>query len=292
MQPTLAASALFCFALSTQALTSPGDRDFGSPPTVEGTVKFDLYQDYLMVARGSAGVLRGLTFVIDTGASRSVLDPRVAQKLHLLSSPASIAVIGGSVQAGFAIAPSVKLGPITSENIPIVIEDLSCFHKVLPAPIDGIVGLDVLGQSAFVIDYGARQIHFGGHATLPDSVPMRLVHGLAIVDAEVNQMPMRMVVDTGASSLLFFAGNMPGSVKELEVSARQRPSNTIGEFARKQLSLHSLRLGQAEFRQTLACVVHDPSHEGRGFDGLISPVMLGMRRVAIDLARGELAFSR
>src|ERR1700744_2487218 len=106
MQTTLAAAALFCFTLSTQALTSTGDRDFGSPPPVEGTVKFDLYQDYLMVARGSAGTLKGLNFLIDPGASPSVLDPRLAQKLHLLPSPASIAVVGGSVQAGAAIAPN------------------------------------------------------------------------------------------------------------------------------------------------------------------------------------------
>jgi hypothetical protein len=60
---------------------------------------------------------------------------------------------------------------------------------------------------------------------------------------------------------------MPGPAKELKVSAGQRSSDTIGEFAHKQLSVHSLRLGQAEFRQMPACVVQDPSHEGRSFDG-------------------------
>jgi predicted aspartyl protease len=292
MQPTLAAAALFCFALSAQALTSTGDRDFGSPPTVEGTVKFDLYQDYLIVARGSAGSLKGLTFLIDTGASPSVLDPRLAQKLHLLPSPASIAVVGGSVQAGAAIAPNLNLGPITRENVPVLIEDLSFFQKVLPVRIDAVIGLDVLGQSAFVIDYGARKMHFGAHPDFPGSISLRLVQGLMVVDAEVNNMPAHMLVDTGASSLLLFAKSMPGPAKELMVSAGQRSSDTIGEFARRQLSLHSLRLGQAEFRQTPACVVNDPSHEGRGFDGLISPAALGMRLLAIDLARGEMGFSR
>jgi hypothetical protein len=292
MQPTLAAAALLCFALNTQALTATGDRDFGSPPPMEGTIKFDLYQDYLMVARGSAGPLKGLTFLIDTGASPSVLDLRLAQKLHLQQSPASIAVVGGSVQAGTAIVPSLNLGPIRRENIPVFIEDLSFFRKALPVRIDGVIGLDVLGQSAFLIDYGARRIHFGFHAVLPISIPLRLVQGLAIVDAEVNDVQAHMLVDTAASSLLLFSRSMPGPVKELKVSAGQRSSDAIGEFARRQLTPHSLRLGLAEFRQTPACVVQDPSHEGRVFDGLISPAALGMRRVAIDLARGELGFSR
>jgi hypothetical protein len=194
MQPTLAAAALFCFALNTQALTPTGDRDFGSPPPVESTVKFDLYHDYLIVARGSAGPLKGLTFLIDTGASPSVLDPRLAQKLHLQQSPASIAVVGGSVPAGTAIVPSLNLGPIRRENVPVLIEDLSFFQKALPVRIDGVIGLDVLGQSAFLIDYGARQIHFGSHVVLPISIPLRLVKGLAIVDAEAYAGRYRSVV--------------------------------------------------------------------------------------------------
>jgi predicted aspartyl protease len=292
MKPTLAAAALFCFALNMQALTTSGDRDYGSPPPVEGTVKFDLYREYLMVAHGSAGTLKGLTFLIDTGASPSVLDPRLAEKLHLLQSPASIAVVSGSVQAGMAILPSLNLGPIRRESVPVLIEDLSFFQKVLPVRIDGVIGLDVLGQSPFVIDYGARQIHFGSHAVFPISVSLRLVQGLAIVDAEVNDIPTHMMVDTGASSLLLFARSMPGPAKEVKINAGQRPSDTIGEFVHKQLSLHSLKLGQAEFRQPPACVVQDASREGRAFDGLISPAALGMRRVAIDLAHGVLGFSR
>ena len=293
MQTTLAVAALLCSTLTAQALTAAGDRDFGSTAPIEGTVKFNLYRDYLMVARGSAGPLNGLNFLIDTGASPSVLDSQLAQKLHLLQSSASIAVIGGSVQAGTAIAPNLALGPIIKENIPVLVEDLSFFQKALPVRIDGVIGLDVLGPSAFVIDYGAGQIRFGAHAVFPVSIPLRMVQGLAVVDAEVNDIPAKMLLDTGASSLLLFARSTPGTVNKLKVSAGQRAPDTIGEFARKQVSLQRLKLGQAEFRQTPACVVvQDPTHERPAFDGLISPAALGMRRVAVDLVHGELAFTR
>jgi predicted aspartyl protease len=259
---------------------------------VEGTVKFDLYHDYLIVATGSAGPLKSLNFLIDTGASPSVLDLRLAQKLHLLQSPASIAVVGGSVQAGTAIAPSLNLGPIRRQNVPVLVEDLSFFQKALPVRVDGVIGLDLLGQSAFIIDYGARRIQFVAHAVFPVSIPLRVVHGLAMVDAVVNDFPAQMLVDTGASSLLLFARDTPGPVKELKVNAGRPANPTIGDFAHTQLSLHNLKLGQIEFRQTTACLVHDSGHQERGFDGLISPPALGMRKIAIDLARGELGFSR
>jgi predicted aspartyl protease len=259
---------------------------------IDGTVRFDLYHGYLMVARGSAGTVKGLTFLLDTGASSSVLDPQLARRLHLQRFSASIAVLGGSVQAEKSVAPSLSLGPMQRDNVPVLLEDLSFLQKALPVRVDGIIGLDVLGQSAFVIDYAARQIHFGPVPAFPDAIPLHMADGLAIIDAEVNDLPARLLLDTGASSLFLFAKSTPGAVSDLRISAVQRSSDTIGESESKRVKLHSLKLGSAEFGQEPAFVVPDGSHGSHPFDGLISPAGLGIRRVAIDLGRGEVAFSR
>ena len=286
MQLTIVAAAIFCFVLNTQTVAAKEVKLLASP--AESTLKFDLYRNYLMVVKGSAGSLKGLTFVVDTGASPSILDPRVAQKLRLQSSPATIHVVSGSVHAGAAIAPSLALGPIARADVPVFIEDLSFYGDALPR-IDGVIGMDVLGQSAFVIDYGAGRIFFGVQTGFPNSIPLQSVQGLAFVDAEVDKVQVRMLVDTGAASLLLFARDAGRPAKELKVSAKPGTPKNIGECVRRQVSLQSLRLGQTEFSQTPADVVQDAGHD---FDGIISPVALGMRRVAIDLARGELAFSR
>jgi predicted aspartyl protease len=257
-----------------------------------GTVSFDLYHGYLIVARGAAGPLKGLAFLLDTGASPTVLDPRVARKLHLEQLPASISVLGGSVQAQTAIVPSLSFGPMQRENVSVLIEDLSFLGKAVPVRIDGVIGLDVLGQGALAIDYASREIHFGPSRALPNSIPLRMKDGLAIVDAEVNDVPAHLLFDTGASSLILFARAMAGKVTDLKISTVQRPPDKIGEFERKQVSLHSLRLGKAEFGQEPAFVVPDGSHDARAFDGLMSPAALGITRVVIDVGRGKLAFSR
>jgi predicted aspartyl protease len=267
-------------------------QEIGPQPPVEGTVSFDLYQGYLIVARGSAGTRTSLTFLLDTGASPTVIDTRLARKLHLQAAPASAAVLGGSVQAGTTVMPSLSLGPMQNNNIPVLVEDLSFLGKVIPIHVDGIIGLDVLGQSPFVIDYLARQIHFGALPALPDPIPLHLTGGLAIVDAEVNEQPAHLLFDTGASALLLFARNMPGTVWDLKIKAMKQRSDTIGQSERKPVKLQNLRLGTSEFGQEPAFVVADGSHGGHPFDGLMSPTALGMRKVAIDLGRGQLAFSR
>jgi predicted aspartyl protease len=261
-----------------------GDQEIGPRQPIEGTVKFDLYRGYLMVARGSAGPVKGLTFLLDTGASSSVLDPQLARRLHLQRLPASISVLGGSVQAEKSVAPSLNVGLMQRENVPVLIEDLSFLQKALPVRVDAIIGL--------VIDYATREIHLGSLPALPDAIPLHMAGGLAILDAQVNNLPARLLLDTGASSLFLFARSTPGAISDVRVSAVQQSSNTIGDSERKQVKLRSLRLGTTEFAQEPAFLVPDGSNGGHPFDGLISPAGLGVKRVAIDLARGEAAFSR
>lgn len=279
---------LLSLALTGQSFAL-GDHEMGPRQPLEATIRFDLYRGYLMVARGSAGPFKGLNFLLDTGTSSSVLDPELANKLHLTRLPSSIVFLGAVVRADRAVAPSLNVGPMEGDNIPVFIEHLSFLDKTLPIRVRGIIGLDVLGQSAFVIDYTARQIHFGPLPDLPDAVPLRMKGGLPIIDAQVNDIPAHLLLDTGALSLFLFARSTPGAIPGPKINAAWQSTEDIGNFERKPVELHSLRLGMAEFGRKTAIVI--PAG-GRPFDGVISPAGLGIKRVAIDLGRGEAAFSR
>jgi predicted aspartyl protease len=254
--------------------------------TERQALRFDLYRDYLIVARGSAGPLKGLNFLLDTGASPTVLDRRLAQKLHLEELPASIAVLDGSVQAGQATLPSLTFGPMRKENLPVLIEDLSFFQKALPVHIDAVIGLDVLGQTAFEVDYPSREIHFGPLPQLANTLPIQMKAGLPIVDAEINHISLHLLVDTGASSLILFELSTPRPISPLKVSA------VIGEAERKQVWLRSVRLGEAQFGREPAFVVRSRTDGNHDFDGLMSPAALGITKLEIDLGRGLLTFAR
>src|SRR5208282_627792 len=74
----------------------------------KASVSFHLYHDYLIVAQGSAGPLKGLNFLVDTGASPTILDRRLSQKLGLDELPGSIVLVNGSVPAGQATLPNLE----------------------------------------------------------------------------------------------------------------------------------------------------------------------------------------
>ncbi len=272
-------------------------RGYRKPPQPTSSVSFSLYNDYLIVVRGSAGPLKGLNFLIDTGTSPSILDQRLAQRLRLTPTPAVIAAVGGNVQGSMATAPSLQFGPLRRENLPILIRDLSTLQ--LPIQLDGIVGLDVLGQNTFVIDYASRRISFDPSLSLPAptpsklpaSVPLKLVDGLAIVEATVDQSPVHLVLDTGAPSLVLFAATRDPASGAHSAPAHPLPKS-LGEVEHKPIRLTRFRLGESEFGRESAFLVRNPADAGHTYDGLISPTALGITRVAIDLTQHTLAFAR
>ena len=258
---------------------------------ITGTVRFDLYQGYFMVVHGSIGPLKNLNLFLDTGTTPTVLDSRLARKLDLQGEkPNSIAVLGGRTQGEEAHLSSIELGPLKRSNLPVVTTDLSFFQKLFPVRIDAIVGMDVLGQSPFVIDYSAREIRFGPLSALPVSVPFRLYEGMPVFAVEIDHTPAHLLFDTGAGSIILFNKATPRSTgaKDDPAEASRKTATSEG----KKVWLRTVRLGAEEFGQKPALLTRNPKPSQLDVDGLMSPAALGISRVAVDLKTGVLAFSR
>jgi hypothetical protein len=276
---------------ATNLPAAKGSADSRSDESGKTRVSFELYQDYLIVVRGSVGPLKDLNFLLDTGATPSVLTPRLKEKLHLVTAPMDIAVLKGTVRGETATVPSLQFGSIRKDNVAVLIQDLSFLQKGIPVRLDGIVGLDVLGQSKFVIDYAAHEIRFGPASSMSDSIPFHIREGLAIVDAFVNQAQVHLLVDTGASSMILFE-EMRDPASEAKAAGTGASPKAIGEFQRNQKRSINVKLGKTKFDHEVAFVVQNHRDAGHNFDGLMSPIALGITRVAVDLSQGTLAFTR
>ena len=89
-------------------------------------IPFKLHNGYLIVVKGSIGKLKNLSFVIDTGSYRSVLDERIARKLHLKSA-GSIEELAPNhiVQMDSVLVPELTWGDATKTSFSALVFDLS-----------------------------------------------------------------------------------------------------------------------------------------------------------------------
>jgi predicted aspartyl protease len=261
-----------------------------SPPSsgnTAGAVRFELYQGYCIVVHGSAGSVKNLNFVLDTGTIHSTFDLRIAKKLNLRDeAPTGMVFMSGRVQAENATLPSLEIGPIERPNLPIVVADISALQRLVPVRIDAILGLDVLGQEPFVIDYAAHVVRFGPSPALAVSVPLRRDGGLAVFDAEIDHALVHLLLDTGASSLVLFKTDLGADPKAIAHGVDSHG------FENTAVELRSVKVGVEEFRQEPALMARNPKPSQIDFDGMMSPAALGISRVSVDLERGVLTFSR
>ena len=245
----------------------------------------------MIVAQGSVGPLHGLNFLLDTGTNTTVLNPKLARKLRLESTPTEVAVLSNMVRSERSTAPSIQFGPIRSDNVAVLVQDLSWVQDAVPIQIDAIIGLDVLGQSKFLIDYASREISFGAAPSMRDSIPLQMKNGLVFVDAVVNHRTVHLLFDSAAPSLIMFE-ELPEPEPSLKGAVAQLSPKKIGDYEHRRVRQISLSLGEVHFDHESAFVAPNQRDAGHDFDGLMSPVALGITRVAVDLNRKTLTFSR
>jgi Aspartyl protease/PDZ domain len=100
-----------------------------------------------------------LSFILDTGASATVLNRTVAERLGLdLKTSEDARTGGGSVQTASATGLTLSVGNVSLPDVTIVAINLSGLHAGLGRPVDGILGYDIFRRYVVEIDYAANRL--------------------------------------------------------------------------------------------------------------------------------------
>jgi predicted aspartyl protease len=246
-------------------------------------IPFKLYRGYAIVARGSVGNLKNLNFLIDTGAVPSVLDRRVAQKLHLTGTVEKLSVFTQKLETERVIAPDVNLGPFHADALPAVVRDLAFAEEALGTRVDAIVGFDFLNQSAFTIDYQSKKVTVGPIDPLLAAIPYEAHPGYALVEMKIQQRSLRLLVDTGASDLVLFEGATRDCLDAIRSVGTRTWSNMGGEIRVQQVQLADAYLGSMPWGTRDVFILPDSGgNQPGGLRGLLGVASLKARRVSFD----------
>jgi Aspartyl protease len=255
----------------------------------DGDMPFDLAEQYLVVAKGSVGGLRGLNLLIDTGTMPSVVDKSVAARLNLRGAPSLNTAFGQNVAVRSTTLPGLRVGPFEHGEVPAKIGDLSYLQRTR---VDVIVGLDVLARRSFAIDYRARTLSFGPADRERAVAPLRVVWPFLTVRLFVAGQPVQLLVDTGSRDLVLFKSRMPASLLPVPWKGDKVIQLPAGLVRLLRYDLRQVTLGDQRW-ESLPGFVLDASTSSypAGIDGVLGVRAIGGARVRLDFERGELGWS-
>jgi predicted aspartyl protease len=283
-----AAPTLFLCSVSLLALTNDV---WAKHSDAVREIPFKLYQNHLVIAVGSLGGSEQRNLMIDTGTNPTMVDDTTARELGLervSRSGGSTSVVDGSVPTYHSILPTLDLGPIHREAMPVAVTDLSWLREQIGIQVDAVIGLDVLAQLNFQIDYQSRRISFGAIRIARSAVAMEQADRMLIVQATLNGEPAKLVVDTGGSSLILFAQRLPQSTSWRTLGTTVKLSNLAGDAELQKVQLKELRIGETDLSDSIALVGKTPVC--CNFQGILGISAGKFKRIGFDFRRRLVGF--
>jgi len=240
-----------------------------------------LYWGYLVIVEGSIGNVQKLHFLVDTGAYPSVIDQKIAHNLGLAEQPGRVNLSNKSVQTRLVVLPSLVLGRIHAESLPVLTQDLSFFQKALGHKVDGIVGLDVLRKSSFTINYKTKEMLFGPIESLTFSAPFDTDVPIVTIRVEFKNQQLRLVVDSGGPDLMLFQSRVLDSAG-FQALGTEEVTDMSGTFRRRRVRIPEVYLGKETIGAQIAFVADDRKDDGDDFDGVLGVRGAQFWKIAFD----------
>jgi predicted aspartyl protease len=262
-------------------------QDENTVPKAE--LPFRLSEGYLIQVEGQIGVRDHLRLILDTGASMSVVDRRIAEALDVKRQPAESFNFDRKLNWDQATIPDIRFGPIEAKNIVVLVGDMAKYSE-FARNADAIIGLDILGLSNFTVDYGRRKLIFNTPIDLPTQTRVAAPPNCLILKIHVQGHTVRLIVDTGFPGILLFEERLRTSVPAIRMT-RDILNVTLGKrLLAKRTILENVAIG-SERRNVTVLLTKAPAAETLpGIDGVIGISALSAHRVHFDFTTQTLSW--
>ena len=243
---------------------------------------------YLIVIRASVGDRHALNFLLDTGATTSAIDRKLAERLNLATRSSQMVNFDKTLQVQWCVLPELAYGPERAANVKVVVEDLR-YLRTSGAAVDGVIGWDLLRRHSFRLDFANKRVVFGAiSATEGHSVPFRESSLCLSVPIDLDSRELWMIADTGMRGTMIYES-------QLETTSYQREASISGRTVSGNVELQialvpRLRLGTQNLDRRVYVVRSSNSALVHGIAGYLGIVSLNAKQVTFDLDRGVLSW--
>jgi predicted aspartyl protease len=273
------------------------------PTDSQDILKFSSDRSRRMTVNVSVDGKGPYPFIVDSGAERTALAREVATELDLSAARAvMVQGLGGTQVTQTVILPKLAINELTAQNVevPLLLRD--------DLGAAGVIGIDFLQSRRVVIDFKSNTMSVTASTRDSDKwegesiviLAHKLLGELVLADASVGNVPINVIVDTGAQVSV---GN--DALRRLLYRGHNEPLTQLfdvrgatGDLTAVEATVvRGVRIGGIEINNLP--VAFADAHLFRKLRLLREPtLLLGMDalqlfdRVAIDFARRNVRFAK
>jgi predicted aspartyl protease len=246
--------------------------------TGSSSMPFELVSDFLIVVKGQIGNVTGLKFILDTGATHSVIDQKLTDRLRLKRDAGGVMNFDRNIPVEWAEIPDFQVGPLRSGPTRVMVMNLASYSE-LAKTVDGIIGLDMLTRTKMLsIDYEKRILSLQlAREGLSGSSP----YGCFTIPVVVQGVPIQLTVDTGIQGILLYKDRLHQRLPAMR--AHGKPRNIkLGRLHATQVSLPGVRIAGPEVVTTVLLINGPAKNAPPGVEGYIGPAALNAKWIEFD----------
>ncbi len=250
-----------------------------TPAQASTAVRFNKIQNQLIVQVTVNGA-GPFDFIFDTGASSTVIDLALAKQLGLSPIESlSVFTVAGSKTVPRYRLDSLALDSKSARNLTVIGSELREIHAI-SSKIRGVLGQNFLSGFDYILNYRDRRIEFEENGEFANSLQgSRLAverdRGRVLIVTQPSspqQQASRLVMDSGASSVVVFKAASRNSDLEIEldVNGGINASTIVGRQTISTGRLRKLQIGNEKFSDLPVRVIDNrAAAEGRPENGLL-----------------------
>lgn len=265
------------FPLTSEAKAQSSALETGSV----SEMPFRLSSGYLIQVEGRIGTQSNLKFILDTGATITVVDQRIADKLRLDRRPAESFNFDRKLKWESATLPDLQFGPVHATNIAVFIGRLAQYSN-FARNVDAIIGMDLLKFNNLSIDFDAHRITFHPSMQKGPLIAGDPLQQCLILEVQVQGHPVHLIVDTGLGGIVLYEERLRNKVPGLRTTGHLTDVIMGGRAQAKQATIPDVLLGGANRDLTVLLVTSPGSEMLPGIDGIIGIAALKAHHINFD----------
>jgi len=253
-------------------------------PTPSKVMPFELGSGFLVVVEGQIGPLTRLKFILDTGATHTMVDAKIADRLGLALRKGQVLNFDKDIQMDWTYLPELHLGPLTARNFPATAGNLKRISEFAEG-VDAIAGLDLLSIAESIrIDYRSHLVTIKGPAADLGVSPKA---GAITVLVPLQGQPACLFLDTGLQGLLLYEDRLQRHLPHLKLSGRISRAYA-GRLRGHAATLTGIHLGAEDLQSSVLLLPKAPASIPDDIDGYLGTNMLHAEMIELNFARHAL----